>query len=66
MIRTTIAVIATLLLAGYMTGDHGVKRMVGAGDPSKRGAPALAQSRYRQRRSDYADPHLQIGRQNLL
>ena len=28
-IRTAIAVIATLLLAGCMFGDHGVKRMPG-------------------------------------
>ena len=38
----------------------------GAGDPSKRGALALAQSQYRQCRRYYADPHLQIGRLNLL
>ncbi len=30
-IGTAIAVIAALFLAGYMTGDHGVKRMAGAG-----------------------------------
>ena len=123
-IRTAIAIIATLFLAGGMSGDHGVKRMAGArarrshrertrihgrkrqardrghgggnrggavsrqrdrrlarpsrpaicgpytasgaGDPSKWGALALAQSRNRQRRGDYADPHLQIGRRNLL
>ena len=28
-IRTAIAVIATLFLAGCMSGDHGVKRMAG-------------------------------------
>ena len=106
-IRTAIA---ALFLAGCMSGDHGVKRMAGAGarryrwgrvrihgqkardrdhgggnhggvvsrqrdrrlarqalcgsntasgagDPSKPGALALAQSQYRQRRRDYADPH---------
>ena len=30
-IRTAIAVIAALFLAGYMTGDHGVKRMAQLG-----------------------------------
>ena len=112
-IRTAIAVIAALFLAGYMTGGHGVKRMdgararryrrkrqardrghgggnhdgvvsrqrdrrltrqavcgphtaSGAGDLSKRGALALAQSQYRQRRGDYANPDRQIGRRNLL
>ena len=34
--------------------------------PSKRGALPLAQSQYRQRRGDYADPDRQIGRRNLL
>ena len=30
-IRTAIAVIALLFLAGCMTGNHGVKQMAGAG-----------------------------------
>ena len=30
-IRTAIAVIAALFLAGCLTGDHGVKRAAGAG-----------------------------------
>ena len=30
-IRTAITVIALLFLAGCMTGNHGVKRMAGAG-----------------------------------
>ena len=38
----------------------------GAGDQSRQGALALAQFQYRQRRDDYANPHLQIGRRNLL
>ena len=38
----------------------------GAGDPSERRALALAQSQHRQRRGDYADPHRQIARRNLL
>ena len=112
--RTAIAIIASLFRAGCVTGDHGVKRMAGAGtrrhrrgrarirgrkrqardrghggwnhggvvsrqrdrrlarpcrpaicgthtlgragDPSKRGALALAQSQYRQCRRDYATP----------
>ena len=37
-----------------------------AGDPSKRDALALTQSQYRQRRGDYACPHLQIARRYLL
>ena len=35
--------------------------------PVQAGCPlALAQSQYRQRRGDYTDPHLQIGRRNVL
>ena len=36
------------------------------GDPSKRGTLPLAQSQYRQRRGDYANPHRQIGLRHLL
>ena len=36
-IRTAIAVIAALFLAGCMTGDHGVKRMAGAGSAESLG-----------------------------
>ena len=46
-----------------LCGPHTASR---AGDPSRRRALALAQSQYRQRRGDYADPHRQIGLRNLL
>ena len=123
-IGTAIAIIASLIRVGCMSGGHGVKRMTGAegsatspgggqvhsrkrqardaataagtmaglfpgsgigasldqadrlyaarlrqaasGDPSKRGALPLAQSQYRQRRGDYANPHRQIGLRHLL
>ena len=54
---------ARRLARQVISGPHTAS---GAGDPSRQGALALAQFQYRQRRDDYANPHLQIGRRNLL
>ena len=49
-IRTAIAVIATLLMAGCMSGGHGVKRMTGARARRHRRGRAQVHSRKRQAR----------------